>query len=211
MSREESANAVDPFDENPFSTRFVRPGAVDYVFPADCDANQLVEVFHRQDASGEIVGPHGSGKTTLLAALLPKLVARGWSVQRYDLHDEQRALPAGWLKAAVSAPHALVVIDGYEQLSRWRQFRLRAACRRHGCGLLVTAHQSVGLPRLWTTDVDADRAIAVFFQLVPEPSELVAFADLEACLSRCPTDLRAALFELYDVYERRRRLPPHAE
>ncbi len=205
MSSDESSYATVPSDENPFSTRCVRPGAIEYVFPTGHDVDHLVELFRGNGARGEIVGPHGSGKSTLLAALLPRLATSGWSLQRCNLHDGERSLPSGWLRAAAIAPQALLVIDGYEQLSPRQRFRLLATCRRMDCGLLVTAHESVGLPRLWTTEVDAIRAAAVFSRLVPQPSALVSHSDLEDCLRRNPTDLRAALFELYDLYEQRRR------
>jgi hypothetical protein len=197
-------------DENPFSTRFVRPGAIEYLFPSGYDLEQLVERFQRNGARGEIIGPHGSGKSTLLCALLARLAADGWKVYRCDLRDGQRALPSGWLGAHCREPRALLAIDGYEQLSRWQQFRVQASCRRHACGLLVTAHAPVGLPTLWTTEVDASRASAVFRQLVPGASAFVSETDLHECLRRDPTNLRAALFALYDLYERRRREMPDA-
>jgi hypothetical protein len=66
------------------------------------------------------------------------------------------------------------------------------------------------LPTLWTTEVDVSRANAVFRQLVPGASAFVSEADLHECLRRDPTNLRAALFALYDLYERRRREMPDA-
>ncbi|MDZ4783505.1 MAG: hypothetical protein SGJ19_24935 [Planctomycetia bacterium] len=201
-----SGEAFPDNDENPFSTRFVRPGAIEYLFPADCDLEQLVDRFQQHDARGEIVGPHGSGKSTLLCALLARLADDSWNVYRCDLRDGQRALPSGWLRTHSREPRALLAIDGYEQLSRWQRFRVLASCRRHGCGLLVTAHAPVGLPLLWTTEVDALRASAVFQKLVP--GAFVAEADLHECLRRDPTNLRATLFALYDLYEQRRRASP---
>lgn len=206
MSGEPSLDA----DENPFSTRFVRPGAIEYLFPAGCELDQLVARFRQNDARGEIIGPHGSGKSTLLCALLARLAGNGWKVYRCDLRDGQRALPSGWLRAHSREPQALLAIDGYEQLSRWQRFRVLASCRRHDCGLLVTAHAPVGLPTLWTTEVDASSANAVFRQLVPGASAFVSETDLHECLRREPTNLRAALFALYDLYERRRREMPDA-
>lgn len=192
-------------DENPFSTKFIRPGAVDYLFPDGANVEQFVARLEQNGWRGEIVGPHGSGKSTLLAALLPAVAGRGWTVRRIDLHDGQRRLPRGWLREAASRPRTLLVIDGYEQLARWERWRIAAVARRAELGLLVTAHAPVGLPGLWTTEVDLPRAQALLAKLLPNGSAPVSARDLEAALSRHPTDLRAAWFDLYDLYETRRR------
>jgi len=190
--------------ENPFSTRFVRPGALAFLFPDGVTAEQLIERLERSGWRGEIVGPHGSGKSTLLAALLPLVTACGWEIQRYDLHDGQRWLPRGW-QARISATPTLLVIDGYEQLGHLERWRVRRAMKGPHRGLLVTAHESVGLPRLWTTTVDADRAQALLARLLPPGCTSISATDLADALERHPTDLRSAWFALYDLYEQRRR------
>jgi hypothetical protein len=59
---------------NPFSTRFIRPGATTYRFPSGVSAATLAEEFLAQhEGRAAIVGPHGSGKTSLLYALAPYL------------------------------------------------------------------------------------------------------------------------------------------
>jgi GTPase SAR1 family protein len=59
---------------NPFSTRFIRPGATTYRFPEGISAASLAEKFFAQhQGRAAIVGPHGSGKTSLLYALAPYL------------------------------------------------------------------------------------------------------------------------------------------
>lgn len=189
---------------NPFSTRFVRPGALEYLFPAGVSSEQLVERLERSGWRGEIVGPHGSGKSTLLAALLPLVAKRGWEIQRYDLHNGERWLPRGWL-SRLCASSTLLVIDGYEQLGHLERWRVRRAMKGPNRGLLVTAHESVGLPRLWTTTIDVDRAQALLTRLLPPGCTSISSADLSAALARHPTDLRSAWFELYDLYEQRRR------
>lgn len=168
-----------------------------------------MDALARNGWRGEIVGPHGSGKSTLLAALAPLIEDRGWRVHRVDLHDGERWLPRGWREALRDSP-VLLVIDGYEQLCRFERWRVRRTARGPGRGLLVTAHEAVGLPRLWTTEVDASRARQVFAQLA-QGTTLVSDADFEAALRRHPSDLRSVLFELYDLYETRRRAGVAAE
>jgi len=188
---------------NPFSTRHVRPGALPFVFPPGLDAEVLVAWLRANNWRGEIVGPHGSGKSTLLATLIPHLVRAGREPLLVTLHDRERSLRAHRALLARAHPGAIVIVDGYEQLALWNKWRLRRYCRRRKAGLVVTAHDSVGLPALATTTVDFETAEAVFRLLVPAAGH-VDRDDLAAALARNPGNLREALFDLYDLYEVRR-------
>ncbi len=80
--------AVDqPFRSNPFCSRFVRPGAIGYHFPAGESVESIVERLHACQWRGALVGPHGSGKSTLLHALLPALNRAGWQTRLLTLHE----------------------------------------------------------------------------------------------------------------------------
>lgn len=188
---------------NPFSTRYVRPGAIPYFFPPGEDAQALVARLREQDWRGEIIGPHGSGKSTLLAALLPALAAAGRQPILCTLRDGQRSL--GEFRAALAAagPASIVVIDGFEQLSSWNKWSIRWFCRRRQAGLLVTAHTSAGLPTLATTEIDQRTAREVLGHLLPA-GQSIDEADLRQALAQHGGNLREALFELYDLYELRR-------
>ncbi len=179
---------------NPFASRFVRPGAMPFLFPSGIDATRLVERLAAAGWRGAIVGPHGSGKSTLLAALMPHLHAAGRRVLRVTLHDNQRRLPS----ATWTDPRDcdILVIDGYEQLGLWERWRVL----RQKTGLLVTSHRSVALPELWRTAVTVDVAMRVVERL----AEGQAPGDLADCLSRRRGNLREVLFDLYDDHERRR-------
>jgi hypothetical protein len=191
---------------NPFSTRFIRPGALDYIFPAGHSAagdsvESLVDRLNRNQWRGQIVGPHGSGKSTLLAALEPALGAAGRVCWTACLRDAQRAMPAGWARAAAQAHANQIVIDGFEQLSAWNRWRVRLCCRRRGWGLLVTAHRDAGLPALFETTSDLQTAAAVVGQLlVAEPVRLAPEVVAEH-FHATGGDVRETLFRLYDVWE----------
>lgn len=183
---------------NPFSTRFVRPGAIPFRFPQGEDAATLVARLERQGWWGQIVGPHGSGKSTLLATLLPELRRRR-TVISVALHADERRLPANVWTASGAI---LLVVDGYEQLGWWSRQRLQGHCRRRQCGLLVTTHRSLGLPDLFRTCVTPALAQALIEGLLPkEHRPLLSDRDLERHLARHRGSLREVLFELYDHYE----------
>jgi hypothetical protein len=197
---------------NPFSTRFIRPGVIPFLFPPGLDAPGLVRALAVRGWRGAILGPHGSGKSTLLAALLPALREAGKEPVLVALHDGQRALPPeAWrdLRRRTGPRSRIAVIDGYEQLSCWQRWRLRRLCRHRGHGLLVTAHTPVGLPvllRLCVTPQTAGRVVAQLLTAVPEAAApRPGTAELAARLGRQSGNLREVLFQLYDDYERRRR------
>ncbi len=66
-----AVNTISPLDasDNPFCTRWVRPGAIPFLFPPGENAEELADRLRQAGWWGEITGPHGSGKSALLAAL----------------------------------------------------------------------------------------------------------------------------------------------
>ena len=187
--------------ENPFNSSRIRPGAMPFLFPPNQNAETLVELLERNHWWGEIVGPHGSGKSSLLASLIPMIKRAGRPVVLVELHDGQRRLPMRFDARLQS--HAVVIVDGYEQLSRWNRFWLKRRCRRRNLGLLATSHVSVGLPEIYRTAVTPESAGRVVNLLLDGRTPPFGEAELSDCLSRHAGNLREALFELYDVCERR--------
>jgi hypothetical protein len=183
---------------NPFSARFVAPGAVPYRLPGGAALAELADRFRAAGGWGELVGPHGSGKSTLLASLLPLLSE--WTVRRVRLSASVRALPADlW---PLPGPRPLLVIDGFEQLGWLGRRRVVRACRRAGAGLLVTTHRPTGLPLLHRTDVTPETLAWVLDRLVPPAGRgvLDGFDPAER-LRAHRGSLREVLFELYDRWE----------
>jgi GTPase SAR1 family protein len=212
---------------NPFSTRFVQPAAGEYLFAAEGDLRQMLGRLHAGASWGQIIGPHGSGKTTLLHGLRHELEAAGKQIVLVQLHDGQRRLPATAAESAAWNESTVVVVDGYEQLSRWSRWRLKAACRRRGCGLLVTAHADVGLPLLHETRPSEALAQQLVARLMgsggfyrdlstPEPpahadrdkshpTPFIAAEDVSREFAASGGDIREMLFRLYDLFEQRSR------
>lgn len=96
----------------------------------------------------------------------------------------------------------VVVIDGYEQLSRWSRFRLKRCCRRRQLGLVVTTHAPAGMPELFRTATSAALAQSLVDVLMGDHARTFIGPDeLARKLDACRGDLRELLFALYDRYE----------
>jgi hypothetical protein len=218
---------------NPFSSRFVRPGAIEYRFEdgpagdrhdaereggraAAHDVASIVDSFYAAGRRGAVVGPHGSGKTTLLAALEPAIAARGDQVRVITLRDRGAGFPR--LADLCLRRSTVLFVDGYEQLGWWRRFRLRRAVERAGAGLLVTAHAPIGrlplaytsldLPTLYSTTTTPASAARLVRRLLQEraPSSGLPIDDAEIArrLAAHGGDMRELFFGLYDLYESHR-------
>jgi hypothetical protein len=184
---------------NPFATRFTRPGAIEFLFQSDETLDSLVGKLRDHGWRGQIVGPHGSGKSTLLAALEPKLAAAGREVVRRSLAGGQRQVD---LPPRLSST-TILVIDGFEQLSWWSRWRVKAACRRKGAGLIVTTHADLGLPTIFATQPSLELARQIVSRLLPEGDQTISESDIAAAFARYPQNLREMLFSLYDLHQAR--------
>ena len=191
---------------NPFATRFTRPGAIGYLFPAGQSVQNLVELLKGNDWWGEIVGPHGSGKSSLLAEFLPRIEGTGRRILQFSLHQGDRTLPVAKRDVNAWNNTTQVVIDGYEQLSWWSKRRLQRWVKGSGSGLLITAHQPMGLPPLFTTQPTYALAKQIVAELVKnDPAPILTDDDIAAAFAAHGANLREMLFSLYDVYQRRQK------
>jgi hypothetical protein len=191
-------------ESNPFATRFVRPGAMEYLFPPGLSAEALVERLRASHWQGEIVGPHGAGKSTMLATLLPQLAIAGRTVVHVALHAGEKSLPPGLDAWRAWSSNTQIVVDGYEQLSWWSRSKLAWRVRERGAGLLVTSHAPTGLPLLIEVGPQLDVTRQVVRKLVPDDS-LITDDDIATAFEACDGNVRETLFRLYDVYSLRER------
>ena len=191
--------------ENPFCSRRVRPGGTPYLFAAGEDAPRLVDRLRGIAWCGQIVGPHGSGKSALLAALVPAIEQAGRRTLLVELHDGQRRLPLELQSGPDLDRATVLIVDGYEQLGQWQRFRLKRFCRRGELGLLVTVHAPVGLPDLAHTSANLELAQQIVEQLQLGHPPHVTADDVAQRFALHGGNLRELLFDLYDLYQRRRR------
>src|SRR5262249_17062364 len=99
-------------------------------------------------------------------------------------------------------PDSLLVIDGLEQLRFLVRWRVKRHCRRHGCGLLVTAPRPMGFSPLFFTEVNHPAASELVAVLGPSIGAWVLEGfDIAARLRHHRGSLREVLFELYDRWE----------
>jgi hypothetical protein len=184
--------------ENPFSTRYTRPGAMPFVFVAGDSAAEIWKRFEAAGRRGAIVGPHGSGKSTLLALLVEQRRAAGDAVVWHALHDGQRRLPADYANSLNA--HSLLIVDGYEQLSWWSRRHVRRSVDRTGAGLLVTSHAAPrGLPTLFTTRPTAELAVELTRQLTAGSDVAPSAAAVRRLFDEERGNLREVFFRLYDL------------
>jgi hypothetical protein len=204
-SLDDTSSAPEP-GSNPFATRYIRPGAIPYLFPVDVSAETLLANLNDSHWLGAIIGPHGTGKSSLLASLLPLAESQGRRVVTIPLHDGQRTVPWRDLRLQEWDEDTLVVVDGYEQLSGWQRLLLRARIYQRRAGLLVTAHKPLGLPTVYTTGTSLELAERIVAQLVPPSDARVTTADIATAYMQEQGNLREMLFRLYDVFRSRSSL-----
>jgi hypothetical protein len=188
---------------NPFATRFIKPGALPFLFTPGESPETLVTRLKANHWQGEIVAPHGSGKSTLLAALVPQLESEGRTLVRCTLRNGESHLPPELQPWRAWSPNALLIVDGYEQLAWWSRWVLAYRCRRTGAGCLVTSHRSAGFPLLTQLQPSVATAEQVVRQLgVPE--DRVASKRISEVYHACQGNIREMLFQLYDDFEQHR-------
>lgn len=190
--------------ENPFSARFVRPGAIPYIFPPGCSVESVHEVFLANQRLGAVIGPHGAGKSAFITALTDWMERNGRPCLRLELHDGQRTLDQPTWQQLEGLHDTVVTVDGYEQLSAWSRYQLRRLCRKKHLGLIVTAHSDIEIPLLFAPEPNEDLAWQIVQYLLTRGDPLINREDVQASFTRHQGNLREMLFDLYDLYEVRR-------
>lgn len=189
---------------NPFATRYTRPGmlAPRTVDGGGLDLGALIARMRTEPALA-IVGPHGSGKTTLLAALANAVERAGRGVARVRVRGMADALHA--LKTIARLPsESMVCIDGWESL-RWAMGPLVIRFARwRRVGLVVTSHVDRGIPVL-ARCATSPHLLAAIVAALPDHGGLIDGTDIDEAFWKHEGNVREALYDLYDRFERRIR------
>jgi len=186
--------------DNPF--RVERVHALEYRFPAGGPA-ALLSRFEQLGRRAVIVGAEGSGKSTLLARLAPAFEEAGRRVRPFAARPDEDA--AARLRSLLREmePRELLLLDGFDHLSRLARFGLLRRVAKIGAGLLATSHRT-------------ERALPTLIDLAPNSELLEDLArdlagaeidglDVVEIHRRHRGNLRTALRELYDLWGERER------
>lgn len=187
--------------ENPFSTRFVRPGAIPYKLSPGNNLEGLIQRFDAIGRTGQIVGSHGSGKSTLLADLIRLWNQCGERVHVIELHDGQRRLPIRLTDLQRAESPTLIAADGYEQLGPSAKHDLCRFCRRNRIGLVVTCHRSMGLPDLIRCTASLTLVEQLIRDLLAGKESPITVDQIRSSFHRHDGNVREVLFEMYDLHE----------
>lgn len=189
---------------NPFATRFTQPGVLPPCDPEGMpiDVAALAAGVPHAGALA-IVAPHGHGKTTLLLAVLRDIgrAGRPTSLHRIATWRDAWRLPAG---VAVARNGGVIGVDGWDAVPKPVRSVVCLLTRLRRQTLLVTAHAPCGLPELARPHTSA-RLLAALVARLPSHGGRIAPDEIDAAFQRHGGNLRDALFDLYDHFERRIR------
>lgn len=194
---------------NPFATRFTRPGMLPPLglHGDPIDATRLLARL----APGRvvaIVGPHGHGKSTLLAGLTKAAMATEPTVTAVRVRsplDSWRPVAA----VLAARRRGFVACDGWERAIPGTPALVRLIAAARGLRVVVTAHGQTGLPILARCETSPGLLAEVVARL-PDHGGLITAGDIDDACRRHAGNLREALYDLYDRFERRARHRPAA-
>lgn len=205
---------------NPFSTRYIQPGAISYECFDGGNVTQLADrIVNLPSKRGSIIGPHGSGKSTLIASLVPEIRSIRPGSQIHQLRFSTDRSASRSLRKSVRewTPGSIAILDGYEQLKFWSRVLVQWAARSRSICILATAHQPVrGFVTIWETSVNESSSHWVVEKLLQQSEspdairELLLSEDWARSREKHGQNLRESLFDMYDWWQRRvaRRSPP---
>ena len=197
--------------QNPFSTRFVQPGAIPW-FATDTSAGSLLFRLYDVGNRAIICGPHGSGKSTIVSHLASVAQRQGLKVHCLRICSWLDVIRVIRVFATIDPKQSVVSVDSWELLGFFGWFLCQLADFRSIC-VVVTVHERPWWNN-WPVLLHTKANDKTFRRLVHElmtqhaGSETTEFsrAMLKDVFQRHSGNLREAFFELYDHYERHSRI-----
>lgn len=211
---------------NPFSTSCIAPSAVTYRFSHGVSGanpqtvNAHLEALLAKLRSGRravIVGPHGTGKSTLLHTFLPKLQRTFPQVAFHQLSNDpamgigkriteryrgSKRIRSGLLDLPEDG---LLVVDGWEQLTRSSRWRIAQSASSRKVMLLATCHHRLaGWTLLYETKTTPKLIRSLAGDLLNDSSfEIRKMVDTNLKNRQLTpvTNVRDLWFEMYDRVE----------
>ena len=131
--------------QNPFSTRFVQPGAIPW-FAADTSLSTLLFRLYDVGNRAIICGPHGSGKSTILSHLASVAQRQGLKVHCLRICSWIDAIRVMRVFATMNPKQSIVSVDSWELLGFFWVVSV-PVCRLPwylcGCGLSTRNHGGI--------------------------------------------------------------------
>ena len=199
---------------NPFSTRFIQPGAIAYQCFDGSTVGDLAERFLQlRSKRGSIVGPHGSGKSTLVASLAMEFNALRPETKIHPLRFSTDQFASRSLNRSVLewTRSSVVILDGYEQLRFWSRLMVDWIARSRSISILATAHGPLrGFETIWETSVNETSSRWVVEQLLQHSGPslganvLLQSDDWARSRAKHGQNLRESLFDMYDWWQKSR-------
>ena len=197
--------------QNPFSTRFVQPGAIAWL-ATDTSIDSLLFRLYDVGNRAIICGPHGSGKSTILIHLASVAQRKGLKVHCLRIRSWIDAIRVMRVFATINPKQSLVSVDSWERLGFFGWFLCQFADFRGLC-VVVTVHKRPWWNN-WPVLLHMKADDKTFRLLVDElmtkyaGSKTIEFsgAMLRDVFQRHSGNLREGFFELYDHYERQSRI-----
>ena len=187
---------------NPFSTKFVRPGAIEFYASSGLDLNSIADELMRHKI-GQIVGPHGCGKTTLTHGLESLLGVSGQpftTIRRITVRSKNDLTTSHCDQDSAISHGELLIVDGFKRLPWLHRRMLIANAKRSKTGLLITTHQRVrGIEVLAELTPSLESLIHVVRHLKPDPMPDPTL--IEDVFKRTNGNIRESLMAMYDWFE----------
>ena len=199
------------FLDNPFATRFTKPGRIPYLFAHDTCLAKVVENLKSLGFRGQVIGPHGSGKSTFLHSIIHEM--RKLSVDVRFVRIEPKSKEARWKNVSSSqtpsdisfngyrgAKMRVLIIDGFEQLALLQRRLAIGWTRKNKVGLVVTAHRNVGLKTVLKTRNDLSTLERVVEWLQKHNNNRMPSELIKTSFEAADQNIRETLFLLYDRF-----------
>jgi len=200
------ANVADSV--NPFETRWIKPGQMDFLPNGFISIRELATQIVKDTPRCEILGEHGVGKSSLLRALQSHLGQQSISNHLIyacgEFPHNGPPLKFATVKLLLRESDVLF-IDGFEQLNWWTRRRIIRYSEKHDHALIITCHQTQRLPCLVHLVATETLVLKLVHSLqqAQQVGEVVAARDVRELHQRFGNNVRELLFACYDLYEQR--------
>lgn len=219
MNQLQTPNDLSP--TNPFSTRFVSPGSLNFRSES-ADIDDLAGRFAACGFVGQIVGGHGSGKSTLVHTLIKYFATAPISLPFGSLETvslvicskkriRERVVDTLKVPNGVGAgSKRIYLLDGWELLGWSDQLGFLHDCKINGNGVLLTTHRVTrNVPVLFQVDPTVEVLLNLVDQLAPNFACLPGVEEVvKHVFDQEKGNIRECFMRIYDHYEKIRRGAP---